>query len=216
MRYYIFLLSILFSVKLSAQQVAVALDKMNVFYIGVPNPVTIAVENTDCKDISIEAEGCNITEEKSIPCHYVITVLKPGKVAVNVFKKAGGGKVKVGTQEFRCKYIPDPVARISGMKWGDVLCLSLFKRQEGIILAMDNFDFDLRIAVDAYTITIVRNNETIFEKKCSGGRFDSETIQQFQKLKAGDRVIISEIKFHRPDGSIRVLEQVINLTLKEC
>ncbi len=215
MRYYIFLLSILFSVKLSAQQVAVALDKMNVFYIGVPNPVTIAVENTDCKDISIEAEGCNITEEKLMPCHYVITVLKPGKVAVNVFKKAGGSKVKVGVQEFRCKRIPDPVARVGGMS-GGYMCLKIFKTQLGIVLGLDGFDFDMRIPVDNYTLSITRDGQPLYEKTCTGARFDEETSKQFNKMRIGDKVIISEIKFHWPDGSILKLNQEIILTMKEC
>jgi hypothetical protein len=37
----------------NAQVVAFAADKMNVLYVGLENPLTIVVENMDCKDVKI-------------------------------------------------------------------------------------------------------------------------------------------------------------------
>jgi hypothetical protein len=45
-------LLLLFSLKIQAQKSVVALEKMNVLYMGVSNPVSVAVEDWGCFSVS--------------------------------------------------------------------------------------------------------------------------------------------------------------------
>jgi gliding motility-associated protein GldM len=93
------------------------LDKMNVFYIGVPNPVTVAAAGYSVEDVSLEIPDAKIEGEKG---HYAISgFTKIGKINVKINAKTKDGSIKnVGNMEIRVKRIPDPVARLGGSSSG--------------------------------------------------------------------------------------------------
>src|SRR6202008_4581951 len=57
---------------------SIQLDKMNVFYIGVPNPITVSAAGYSLEDVSINIPDANIKtlEGKG---HYEVMVTKAGK-----------------------------------------------------------------------------------------------------------------------------------------
>src|SRR5690606_17217133 len=96
---------------------SIQLDKMNVFYIGVPNPITISAAGYAIEDVSVSIPDAKITPgaEKG---KYIIETSKPGKVFAAINAKTETGTKQVGGMEVRVKYIPDPVAKIGGKQSG--------------------------------------------------------------------------------------------------
>ena len=84
---------------------AVMLDKMNVFYIGVPNPVTIN-SGTGWDKTHVSITSGNLTPSGG-PGKFIVNVKEIGKTTINI--NADG---KNSSYDFRIKRIPDPILKV--------------------------------------------------------------------------------------------------------
>jgi len=188
---------------------SIQLDKMNVFYIGVPNPITVTAAGYSVQDVSISIPGAEA--KPTGPGKYDVTVQKPGKViaAINA-KTLEGGTKQVGAMEIRVKYIPDPVARVGG-KQGGGISSSVFKVQLGVVAELDNFDFDTRFVVTSFQMSVLpKRGELLGPYTCNSPYFkgNPQIPQVMDRLKPGDRVYIEEIRARGPDGRNRPLPSI--------
>src|SRR5690606_13825332 len=143
----IILLSLYSHIVLS-QGVAVAADKMNVLYVGLENPITIAAEKYSCKDLVVEISQGTITKNKDNSCRYTANFKTPGKTIITV--KNNKGKI-LSEVEFRIKRVPDPVAMVGGMN-GGVIAKNKFKVQGGVIAELLNFDIGINYKIISYDV----------------------------------------------------------------
>jgi len=94
-----------FDYEVGETSATVSADKMNVFYIGVDNPISVSVAGVSSNAVKVNCSGpgCNLKGGKG---KYVVNVSRPGDVKINV---AGGGLSK--SADFRVKRIPDSLVR---------------------------------------------------------------------------------------------------------
>jgi gliding motility-associated protein GldM len=194
---------------------SIQLDKMNVFYIGVPNPITVSAAGYSVEDVSVNIPGGQVTpKEKG---HYEVMMTTPGDIVATINAKdrnAGGAMKKVGEMKIRVKFIPDPVARVGNKSQGGLLT-NIFKAQIGVIAALDNFDFDARFVVTSFQFSMLpKHQDLLGPYTVSGARFDGsrDVMQAISRCKPGDKVFIEEIKAKGPDGKVRGINS-ITLTL---
>lgn len=78
---------------------------MNVFYIGVDNPVTFSASGIPAGSLSYSSEGCTLTKAEGINKFVVKTTGAPGsKAKITLTGKLGDGTTKAfGTYEYRVK-----------------------------------------------------------------------------------------------------------------
>ncbi|MGN6568139.1 MAG: gliding motility protein GldM [Flavipsychrobacter sp.] len=193
------------------------LDKMNVFYIGVPNPVTVSAAGYSLEDVYLNIPGANITAgtEKG---KYNIMVSTPGEITAGIMakdKSAGGGAKQVGAMKIRVKFIPDPEAQIGGKNSG---CLpsNVFKVQSGVIANLKNFEFDARFVVTSFSFSMLpKHAELIGPLTVNGAVFsnNAEVVKAMSRAKPGDKIFIEDIKAKGPDGRTRPLNSI---TLSIC
>lgn len=205
----VLVLFLLFSVDVVGQQFTVSADKMNVLYIGILNPITPMVENVACKDLIVETNNGTLTKADE-PCQYQAVPDRPGITNISLYKKVNGHKQLIGTREFRTKRIPDPLASVAGRSGGAVSG-RLLKIQIGVVLRIDGFDFAGGFQVNSFKVAVVRNQNVIFEKDCTGARFDDETIRMLQTIKAGDLFNCTNIQFSGMGHNNTLLNQSIEL-----
>ncbi len=193
------------------------LDKMNVFYIGVPNPITVSAAGYSLQDISVNIPGASVTPDKEAGLgHYIVKVEKPGKVLAKILaKKQDGGSEQAGAMEVRVKMIPDPVAELANKSQGG-MSSALFKAQAGIIARLKNFDFDARFVVTSYSFSMLpKRGELLGPYKVKGPwlkKTSKEVRQLIERARPGDRIFIEDIRAIGPDKRQRALNS-INLRL---
>ena len=97
----------------------VAATKMNVFYIGVENPVSISVPGIAAEKIIPEiTEGCTLKHDSN-GVDWIVEVPRGLRTAIITARAdVGGKKENMGSREFRVKRVPDPVAQIARLKEG--------------------------------------------------------------------------------------------------
>ena len=120
---------------------AVMLDKMNVFYIGVDNPITIS-SGSGWDKTTVSMTGGTISGSGS---NRVVTVTTPGTASINV--NADG---KSSNFAFRVKMIPDPVFKVASGK--PRMPSVEFKNQQFCRAELEKFDFDTRFSVVSCTV----------------------------------------------------------------
>ena len=176
---------------------AVAPTKMNVVYLGLDNPMSIAVSGYEANELKVEVDSNGrISGENG---QYIIRPIRPGTLKVYVYANDN----LVSETHFRVKTVPDPVAMVAGKKGGPI-------RKEDLIHAgkveavMENFDFDLRFVVVEFTVSAALKGYVI-EYKSNSDKITQEQIDLIEKLKPTNSVYIQDIKAIGPDGALRAL-----------
>lgn len=176
---------------------AVMLDKMNVFYIGVPNPVTInSGTGWDKTHVTIDGGGGSISSAGT-PGRFNVNVKTVGKASINV--NANG---KTSAFDFRVKRIPDPVIKVGPNNGGRVQSV-VFKNQSFARADLENFDFDARFNIVSATIYFSGANfPNVQSAEIHGGSLEGIRAQ-LQKCIPGTSVTFDNVKVQGPDGVIR-------------
>ncbi len=170
--------------------------KMNVFYIGVDNPITASAAGVLAKDLRVSMSGGNLTGSGG---NYIVRVSKQGKANVNV---SDGGGTKYGDFEFRVKRIPDPVAEIARKSGGNITA-GEFKVQKGLAAVLKNFDFDAKFSVVSYDLVYIPKRQDLALAKANGASFTGQMAGYVQKAKPGDVYAFENITVRGPDGQTR-------------
>jgi gliding motility-associated protein GldM len=174
---------------------AIMLDKMNVFYIGVPNPITIS-SGSGWDRTNVSMTGGTISGSGSAR---VVSVSAPGKASINV--TADG---KSSSFEFRIKRIPDPIFKVGPSSGGGIQA-AVFKSQQFCRAELENFDFDARFQVISGTVYFTGAGFPVTQMgELKGNNLGA--LPQMQNCKPGTSVIFDNVKVQGPDGTTRSIQ----------
>ena len=182
------------------RSVSVSALKMNVFYIGVENPVGVSAAGVSSSKVNVSMSGdggCSITRGGG---NYVVKCQRPtplNKFAyINV--SAPGLTAK---SEFRVKEIPDPVAKL-GLNKGGTMGNGEFKAQQGLIAALENFDFDARCNIQGFNLVRVPRREDPQSALNAGGSFGADAARLKNLAKPGDKFFFEGVKARCPGDKV--------------
>lgn len=188
----------------SEPQVVVSPTKMNVFYAGVDNPVSVSAPGFTSINIKATVDNGSLVKTKS---GYIARPKIVGKLAnVLVQGKLDGKWRKLKTVEFRVKSIPDPVAMVAG-KSGGLINKNLLAVQTGVDAVLKDFDFDLKFKIKSFTVSTQVKGFTRDEKSTSD-YFTKAQLRLLKNLRKNQKVYIEDIRVVKPDGSIRPLPTI--------
>jgi gliding motility-associated protein GldM len=175
---------------------SIALDKMNVLYIGVDNPVTIAASGggDDKVQASINngtltrtGAGKYIARVQNVNDNTIISVSVEGKVA--------------GTAQFRVRTIPTAQAYVGGQPSGANIAAGAFKAQGGVGAGIKDFPFELSYDVVSFTFTCDTDDGDLVSIPVQGAAFQGAVKNAImQHVSAGKMVTIDNIRVKGPDG----------------
>lgn len=188
----------------NAQEFVIANSKLNILYVGVNNPISIAVNQYKCKEIKLVLSYGTI-EIADNPCDYNISVDKPGKVKLGLYTQADN--ILIGEVEYRALFMPDPVIS-EGLKpkkiKRDQLSLSLETNRQYYEEIGDSVNFQ----VAYFSVMIVRCGQVLHSKEITGSTCDDEVKLWFSKLQTADKVYFEDIESYTPDGILRKMNAI--------
>jgi gliding motility-associated protein gldM len=183
---------------------AVSPTKMNVFYLGVDNPVDISVSGVSPDKVQVSMTGGSISKSGN---GYFARPTKEGVCEVTIMADEGGSKKRIGSKQFRIKPLPDPKSTIFGIAPG------VTEIQKGLLMASQgmeakfppDFDFDMRFQVLGFKVGVTVGG-FFSEKASTGPEFTAAQKQLMQSLASGSQLTITDIKVRGADGKVRTLE----------
>lgn len=195
--------------EVAKSSVSISPTKMNLFYIGVPNPVTIVAAGVKREDMKVTVSNGDI---KIINGEYVVYPKVAGKKSiVNITAVVGGKLQNIGNMEFRVKRVPDPVATVGGSNSG-VISKAVLSAQKGISAELKDFEFDMKFKISSFNISSIKGS-FIVEESSNSTYFTAKQKQLIKSLSSGSKVYIDKIIAKGEDGTVRKLP-AISLTLK--
>ncbi len=184
--------------------------KMNVFYIGVENPVEVSIPGIGGDKIFPSITNGSIT--KAAKGGYIVKVTKPGSADVTVMADMGGGaKKNMGSKPFRVKVVPDPVAKVAGIKGSGPIKKEILMAQSSVVAELENFDFDIKYKISSFVVSATVNG---FDKevRVQGNQFNDAVIGLVKTLSKSQKLYFQDIWALGPDNNPRKLGSII-LTL---
>lgn len=172
----------------------VAADKMNVFYIGVDNPVSVSAAGVSSNQLNVTGNGGGISLTPTGNGKYNVKVTQPGEATITV----SGGGLQPTNFAFRVKRIPDPVAKLTNKQKGGSIPNGVFKAQAGLLAELENFDFDARCEIQGFNIVRVPRREDPQIAVNPGGRYRPEALSIVNQARPGDRFFFENVKAKCP------------------
>ncbi len=198
-----------FEYEVGERSVSVSATKMNVFYIGVDNPVEISAAGVSSNALQVSMSGGGEgTIKRGSDGTYIVNVKK--QTRINEFAKinvaAPGIRV---AKDFRVKKIPDPVPTLSGKKGGQ-MGNGTFRAQQALIPTLEGFDFDARCSIRGFTMIRAAKRQDPETSINKGGKFVQKTKDLVNKAKPGDIFVFDNIKCDCPGDAVgRTLSSVV-------
>lgn len=184
----------------------VSATKMNVFYLGVPNPVEISVPGVPADRIVASTNNGRISPSGGA---YMVNPTREGTSQISVSVREDGGVRPRGSKTFRVRKVPDPYATLAGGRSGATLSKSQILAQLGPKAEMPEwFEFDLEFTVTSFSLaTYVQGFYQ--EIAASSGTFSSAQRDVLRNLNPGAKLYLNDVIAVGPDGSSRNLGTIL-------
>jgi len=179
-----------FKYEVGMRSATVSADKMNVFYVGVKNPITVTAAGVASSKLNVTCSGAKMTGSGA---NRIVEPSRKGKAYITL---SGGGLEKTKF-EFRVKRIPDPVVKL-GNKMDGAIRSGEFRAQLGLLPTLPNFDFKARCHIQSYTMYYTRKRQDPVEIKGTGTRFEGRVLSTIRQARPGDQYAFTNVKAKCP------------------
>jgi gliding motility-associated protein GldM len=176
---------------------AIMLDKMNVFYIGVDNPITIS-SGSGWDKTTVSMTGGTLSGSNGNRIARVTTIGK-----ANITVTADG---KTTPFDFRVKEIPSPIFKVG--PGGTRMTSGSFKAQQYCRAELENFDFAANFSVVSATVYFSGANFANVQTAELKGNNLAPIASLMQRAMPGTSVTFDNVKVQGPDGRQRDIQGV--------
>lgn len=189
------------------------LDKMNVMYIGVENPVTLSASGYNIEDVKLNMPWASIKSGESGKGSYLVSVTNPGTFDYSIDASGRGGSTggKISSGKIRVKNIPSPNATVGG-KMSGLIGTAIAKAQPGVVAKLEDFVFETQFKVTRFRFTMIPKVGDPISAEVNGNQFNAECETIKQRSKPGDKWLFDNVYAVGPDKKVRPINSII-LTL---
>jgi gliding motility-associated protein GldM len=186
-----------FEYEVGERSVTVSPTKMNVFYIGVDNPVEVSASGVSSNQLQVSMSGAGGGSIAKVQgAQYNVKVTQPTKIEEYAIINVAAPGLNVSKQ-FRVKRIPDPVAKLGGKVSGS-LNTGEFKVQRGLIPTLEGFDFDARCDIEGFRLVRVPRRDDPKIAINPGASYKDEALRLVEQASPGDRYFFENVKCKCP------------------
>ena len=184
----------------TSQDAVVAATNMNVLYLGIANPVEVAVPGVLSDNINVTLSNGTI---KKVSNGWEVIPANTGEA---VFTISVNGK-KVADKTFRVKTIPFPVAVFAGKNVGAVSKTEALK-VETLEARLPDFDWDINFKINSFSLLM--SDESGDRMEFAKDNLITERMKSLlTSLQRGQTIAFKDIKATGPDGRIVALNPII-------
>ncbi len=186
----------------------ISAKKMNVFYIGVDNPVSVYISGIPKEDLT-PSISCGTIKRDPAKSDWIVNI-PPGfkNAIVSISAKIDGIERKMGSKKFRVKSLPNPMATIANKNSG-VINKKIMIAAGAISPKMpDDFDFDHSFEIISFTLTIQRGFR-VYNFNSKNSYLTTEMIEQIKRTNRGQNIVFEKIVARDPYGICRTLSPII-------
>ncbi len=193
----------------------VSATKMNVFYIGVDNPVGISSPGIPNEKITPSINLGTLTRDPENDGWIVNIAEKPqGEMTavISVSAEIDGNAKKMGEMNFRLRTVPDPIAKIANKTDGTIAANALLYSPQIVPVKPKDFDFDMVFEIVSFDMVLLQG-ESVIRRSANGQYFTQEMKDLIETARRGQRIWFENIVATGTDKETRRLNS-INFTIQ--
>ncbi|MDA0686413.1 MAG: gliding motility protein GldM [Bacteroidetes bacterium] len=194
-----------------APQAAISADKMNVFYVGLPNELSVSVGGVDPKNVMVRVSGGGASLASGPGGKYLVRIAAYSQPTCQIqvaAKLPDGRVVPMGNKTFRIKTVPRPTFQAGTVVFrGSSVSRTALSAQNSARAVLDGFVFeDVSFKIVGYRFICVGRRTNGPQKKEVGGSSLAPIKGFLSKLGPGDFVQFDNIRAVGPDGKTIILD----------
>lgn len=191
----------------SQTTVAAAPVKMNVLYIGIDNPVSVAASAGSNDKVTVSIDGGGATVSKTDAGLYNVQVAAvTDECVMNVYVD---GKLS-GTSNFKVRRLPAPFARVGEFVSGANIPAAYFKTLGGVSTYIHDFPFEVQYQVLQFTFTITDKKGNTKSVECKDDLFSVEAKNYIVQFAGPESTVsITNIRAKDPGGRTYKLPSLV-------
>jgi len=181
---------------------AISADELNVFYVGLDNPISVAVAGVDSRNVAVNASAGNLQNIGGGRYKVLFPARQGNESIISVSAKMGDGRVvPMGSKKFKIRNVPRPVFRAGAISFDKPIQLSALMAQSSAVAILENFVYDgVKYTVQGYTFTGIGRTGP---KKASITGASLQGIKGILGgMRAGEFVMFSDIRAVGPSGPV--------------
>ncbi len=186
----------------------ISAKKMNVFYTGVDNPVSISISGLP-KESLTPSISCGTLKRDPSNDDWIVNIPSGFTEAIiNISVNMNGVQRAMGSKRFRVKKFPNPIASI-GNKSSGVINRDIMIVAGALTPKMpEDFEFDIPFEVTSFTMTLQRGFK-VYNFNSSTSYLTDEMIQQIKRTNRGQNIVFENIIVSDPNGLDRTLAPIV-------
>lgn len=185
--------------QVSPPSIVVSPTKMNVFYLGVDNPVEISVPGYPANAVRPRMTNGRIRPSGG---NYIVLPTRVGDASISVSVEVDGTSRSMGSKPFRVRPVPDPYPTLAGVRGGTVSKSDAIRETGPKASMPDWFEFDLTFEIVSFTVGA--QFQGLFRREFSTSKnFTTAQREILRNANSGSIIYITDIKAVGPDGSER-------------
>jgi gliding motility-associated protein GldM len=181
---------------------AISADELNVFYVGLDNPISVAVAGVDSRNVAVSASAGNLQNVGGGRYKVLFPARQGNESVISVSAKMGDGRVvPMGSKKFKIRNVPRPVFRAGAISFDKPVQLSALMAQSSAVAILENFVYDgVKYTVQGFTFTGIGRTGP---KKTSVQGSSLQAIKGILGgMRAGEFVMFSDIRAVGPSGPV--------------
>lgn len=189
---------------------SISADKLNVLYIGVDNPIRIAIAGISINNTKASISKGEITQTSRFG-ELIVRVNEVGNTTITLERKDEKGRKFNYSKVFRVRKLPDPEAYVGkGMRHPNGnISLQELKQQSGLRLKLSNSEFKTDFEIISFLVTTgcAPRTECLYIKN-EGFEFNEIMKTVINRTEIDDLYYFSDIMVKGKDGSIREIAPI--------
>lgn len=186
----------------------VSSTNLNVIYAGIPNPFSISAPG-----FPLESVKASISEGSLSGGAGKFMINVPGSlvgkdVTISVSAANEGKTISLGNSVFRVKPVPNPVAKFAG-KMGGIISGNKMASENEVTASIENFEFDVKVRVTKFNITIVKPRQEAQIIYCQGDNLNAQAKAALANLPFKSVVYIDNVQVQLPDGRTPTVNSMV-------
>ena len=181
-------------------------DFLNVFYVGVDNPVSVSAPGTPNDKVRVAISNGSITKT---PTGYNVRVNQAGNVTVTISAEGDDKKVTtLATLPFRAKRLPTPIAKFGGKSSGTVP-KAMMTANDRLLATVDEFEFKVQYNINHFKMYIRKPHQDVKIFESTTNILSPQMKAELAGAVPGTDITFDDIFETGPDNMRKALNAIV-------
>lgn len=198
----------------------ISLDRMNVVYKGLNNPITVDIMDAKPKDIYLKLSCGRALKDTSNP-HYFYILLDSAyngerELTIEVFTKNNFDSLEVqGSHQYRILSLPKPTLMLGSIENNGPCVQGLLRSASFVFANLKNLQYEgVWYTVTGYSIFWEKLSGEKLAFEAEGNTIPIDIKRAFNFAKPGDTFTLKNVKVIGPLGIEEELKETLTITVK--